>query len=137
MKQTVLLVDDCSLLRASVNEYLSSFGVHSIPTGTLADARRILEGEIVDVVVTDIILGKETAVPLIQKAASLNLRVVITTALVEEGVRRLLGTLAQRVSILEKPFDLSRLRRCVTLSASGSIPRCASAAPMAPAGFVL
>lgn len=121
MRRVVLLVDDCSVLRSSVDEYLTSFGFHAISTGELRHAQRILDKKLVDVVVTDVVLGRETALPIIRKAAALNVRTIVTSAFVEESVYRLLGNLAQSVSILKKPFDLSRLRR--QASVDTALPR--------------
>lgn len=115
MGLSVLLVDDCTQLLSVIGEYISSFGIHCFAVGTVVEARRILAHELVDVVVTDLLLERRPALSLIETASSLDLRVIVASALIEERIRHSLGHMADQVWVVEKPFDLSHLRRLITL----------------------
>jgi len=114
MHTLVLLVDDCTPLRSSIRDYLVTFGIQCVAVGTLAEALHIMDCEILDVVITDLILGRQTALALLRRAVDCGLHTILTSALSENLVRRTIGDLATNVPVLEKPVDLSNLRQLVT-----------------------
>lgn len=116
MKECVLLVDDCDALRRSIGEYLSMFGLHLISVGTLQEALATLTFADVHTVVTDLQLGHRRAHALIHASCDQGVNTIITSALALDGIRKSIGpSLVDKVWILEKPYDLSRLRRLITL----------------------
>ncbi len=130
MRLAVLFVDDCDQLRSIIGEYITAFGIECYAVGTLTEAQCILAHGLVDVMVTDLLLERRPAYPLIETARTKGMPTIVASALPKERTQSSLGELAELVHIIEKPFDLSHLRRLITLGPRGG--RCRCRGPLTP-----
>lgn len=109
--KTVLVVDDERSLRllCRINLELDGHVVHE--AGTLAEARKLIDQESLDVILLDLHLGAEDGLELLDEVQALDLpvRIVLLSGSSEVGPE-----LRSRVAgVLGKPFELPRLAAAV------------------------
>jgi PAS domain S-box-containing protein len=110
--ETVLLVEDDSLIRSSVRRHLSRLGYRVIAAGDGQEALELAAGhsDPIDVLVTDVVMpgmgGRELAERLL--ALDPKLRTVFMSAHAQEVLVEQ-GRLPPNTNYLEKPYDLGQL----------------------------
>jgi two-component system OmpR family response regulator len=106
----ILAVDDDSTMRELIAEYLSSRGFRVSAVGNGQDMARILEEEIVDLVVLDLKLAEEDGLQLVRELrARSNLPIIVITGHRREEVDRIVGLELGADDYLTKPFNLREL----------------------------
>jgi DNA-binding response OmpR family regulator len=104
---TVLVVDDEPSLRLLCRVNLELEGLDVLEAGTLADARRLLEHERIDLVLLDVHIAGQDGRDLLDelRARDAGVRVVMLTGSVDVSG----GRLAAADRVVAKPFEPMRL----------------------------
>ena len=131
-RKSVLLVEDEPSIRESLVELFESDGVIAFTAGTSAEARRHLQDQPVDLVITDLRLGSQRDGGLqVLGAAGLlaaDAGVVVLTAYPDEA-NRLAAQRLGATHFLQKPVDLDVIAR---IAGEHGIPTALLALPPAP-----
>jgi len=124
----VVIAEDNQALRKVIVDYLAAFGIMSIEARTESEAWSALMTRQVDVLVLDMILSSTWLVlPFLQRMRQepsiRSIPVIVTTAFEIDTLRSSDGgNYLEECSILEKPYDLCRLRRTI-IKASARNPQ--------------
>ena len=114
--ETVLLVDDDEIVRATVASMLESLGYEVIAAASGAEAISILEkGTAIDILFTDIIMpGAVSGRKLAEQAAEIKpgIKILFTSGYAENSIFHN-GRLDPGVEFLSKPYDRERLAMTV------------------------
>lgn len=113
--RTVLVVEDETILRASMVRGLSkSEGLNIVDTGTVRQARSLVQSHLPDIVIADLDLPDGSGIEIVGELDRLGLRVPIVFVSAFVGQYR--GRLPRRggIDVFEKPVSLDRLRRLVS-----------------------
>lgn len=118
MTATVLVVDDEETARMVVSEFLRSKGYEVLEAGTLADARKVLEQGVAEIIILDVRLPDGYGPHLLNETALLPLRpqVIIITAHGEVSMA-VEAMKAGAQDFIEKPLDLLELEKSVQRAA--------------------
>jgi DNA-binding NtrC family response regulator len=83
MKMNILVVDDEAPIRELLSTYLTKYGYEIISAGTAEEARKIVEGRVVHLVIMDIVLPDADGLELLStlKQGHPNLPVVMLTGI--------------------------------------------------------
>ena len=114
MPETILVAEDNDALRAGVVGALEDEGLVVIPAASGAEAIQILESEIIDMIVSDIMLGDVSGVDILKKAKEINseTEVILMTAYATlDSVLQALRLGA--FDYIPKPFDILQLKHRV------------------------
>jgi CheY-like chemotaxis protein len=115
--ELILLVEDELRVRAMVRAVLLRWGYRVLDASSAEEALAIFlnEGARIDLVLSDVALGKSTGSELVQRLRALraDLRVLLMSGYAGKAVMRHGGMVAAGVPFLEKPFTLDDMGRKV------------------------
>jgi DNA-binding NtrC family response regulator len=106
----ILLVEDDADVQSVVAEFLASTGHHVIPASSAQEARLILAGERIDLVLIDCLMSGEQGNSLAEYVLHLKIPVILTS-----GDPQFIENFGeQSLPFLAKPFRLSALEEVIS-----------------------
>ena len=143
MDKKVLIVDDDTKLQALLVKYLESYGFKTLLTADSESVMRILRTDFPDIIILDIMLGRENGLDILKEIRKQSVVPIIMLTAKGEETDRIVGLELGADDYLPKPFNprelLARmnsvLRRSTSEPGGGKEPD--HPAQLSCAGFVL